>query len=211
MKLIIFGSTGGTGRQMVSQALEQGHKVSAFARHPEKLAQELGHEQLQVIEGDVQDPASVEEAVKGQDAVLCALGAPASDKSRIRAKGTKNIIHAMQQSGVKRFVCQSGFGAGESHDLLPFHYKYLIFPLMLRHVYADHELQERIIKESQLDWVIVRPGALTDGEHTGSYRDGFTASDPASKIKISRADVADFMLKQVLDNNYLHQTPAVSY
>jgi putative NADH-flavin reductase len=211
MKLIIFGSTGGTGRQLVTQALELGHTVCAFARHPEKLTQELGHQQLQVIEGDVQDTTSVEEAIKGQDAVLCALGAPASNKSLIRTKGTKNIIHAMQQSGVKRFVCQSGFGAGDSHALLPFYYKYLIFPLMLRHAYEDHELQEKLIKDSSLDWVIVRPGSMTDGEHTGSYRHGFTASDPASKIKISRADVADFMLKQVMNNHYLHQTPAVSY
>ncbi len=211
MKLIIFGSTGGTGRQLVSQALEQGHTVSAFARHPEKLPQELAHEQLQVLQGDVQDPASVEESVKGQDAVLCTLGAPATDKSLIRTKGTKNIIRAMQQTGVKRLVCQSGFGAGDSHDLLPFYYRYLIFPLILRNAYADHEQQEAIIRESSLDWVIVRPGSMTDGVHTGSYRHGFTASDPASKIRISRADVADFMLKQVTNNHYLHQTPAVSY
>jgi putative NADH-flavin reductase len=211
MKLIIFGSTGGTGRQLVSQALEQGHTVRAFARHPEKLTQELEHEQLQVVQGDVQAPASVEEAVKGQDAVLCALGAPANDKSLIRTKGTENIIRAMQQTGVKRLVCQSGFGAGDSHDLLPFHYRYLIFPLMLRHVYADHEQQEAIIRESRLDWIIVRPGALKDGARTGDYRHGFTASDPASKIKISRADVADFMLQQITNDNYLHQTPAVSY
>lgn len=211
MKLIIFGSTGGTGRQLVAQALEQGHAVSAFARHPEKLTQELEHDQLQVVEGDVQDTASVEEAVKGQDAVLCALGAPATDKSLIRTKGTKNIIQAMQQSGVKRLVCQSGFGAGDSHALLPFYYKYLIFPLMLRHAYADHELQEQLIQDSTLDWVIVRPGSMTDGAHTRSYRHGFTASDPASKIKISRADVADFMLRQITDDSYLRQTPAVSY
>lgn len=211
MKLVIFGATGGTGRELVSQALAQGHTVTALVRNPEKLDQNQKHEQLDLVQGDVLDLVSVEDAIKGKDAVLCALGAPPSDKSQIRAQGTKNIIRAMQKAGIKRFVCQSGLGAGDSHDLLPFHYRYLIFPLILRHVYADHELQESAVRESPLDWVLVRPGALTDGAHTGSYRHGFTASDDASKVKISRADVADFMLKQLTDETYLHQAPALSY
>ena len=209
MKLIIFGSTGGTGRQVVTQALEQGHDVTAFARSPERLDQK--HEKLQVIKGNVLDFASLERAIQGQDVVLCTLGLPPMDKSNLRANGTKNIIRAMEKTGVKRFICQSSAGVGDSSDTLPFLMKYLIVPFILRRVWADHEIQENYIKESQLDWIIARPAALTDGEHTGSYQHGFTADNKTVTNKVSRADTADFMLKQLVDNNYLHKTPCISY
>jgi putative NADH-flavin reductase len=209
MKLTIFGSTGGTGRQVVGQALEQGHDVTAFARSPEKLDQK--HEKLQVVQGNVLDFPSVERAIHGQDVVLCTLGLPPMDKSNLRANGTKNIIRAMEKTGVKRFICQSSDGVGDSRDTLPFLMKYLIVPFMLHRAFADHEIQENYIKESQLDWIIVRPVAITDGERTGSYHHGFTADNKTVTNKISRADTADFMLKQLADNNYLHKTPWISY
>ncbi len=207
MKLIIFGPTGSTGRQVVTQALQQGHDVTAFARSPEKL--DLTHEKLQVIKGDVLDLASVERAIQGQDVVLCTLGLPPMDKSNLRANGTKNIIRAMEKTGVKRFICQSSDGIGDTRATLPFLMKYLIVPFMLRHAFADHEIQENYIKESQLDWIIARPTALTDGEHTGSYQHGYAAGNKSVTFKISRADTADFMLKQLADNNYLHKTPSI--
>ena len=210
MKLVIFGSTGGTGRQIVTQALEQGHDVTAFARSPEKFDQK--HEKLKIVQGNVLDFASVESAIQGQDVVLCALGLSAMmDKTMLRANGTKNIIRAMEKAGVKRFICQSSAGVGDSSDTLPFLMKYLIVPFLLRRAFADHEIQENNIKESQLDWIIVRPAALTDGERTGSYQHGFTAENKTVTLKISRADTADFMLKQLVDNNYLHKTPSISY
>ena len=209
MKLIIFGSTGSTGRQVVTQALEQGYDATAFARSPEKLDQK--HEKLQVIKGNVLDFASVERAIQGQDVVLCTLGLPPMDKSNLRANGTKNIIRAMEKTGIKRFICQSSDGVGDSRETLPLLMKYLIVPFMLRRAFADHEIQENYIKESQLDWIIVRPVALTDGEHTGSYQHGYTADNKTVTFKISRADTADFMLKQLADNNYLHKTPSISY
>ncbi len=209
MKIIIFGSTGSTGRQVVRQALQQGHEVTAFARSPEKIEQK--HEKLQIIKGNVMDFASVENAIQGQDVVICTLGQPPMDKSNLRANGTKNIIRAMERNGVKRFICQSSDGVGESRETMPFLYKYIIVPFILRRVFADHEIQENYIKESQLDWVIVRPVALTDGEHTDSYHHGNVADNKTVTFKISRADTADFMLKQLADNNYLHKTPSISY
>ena len=210
MKLIIFGSTGDTGRQIVTQALEQGHDVTAFVRSPERLDQK--HEKLQVIKGNVLEYASLERAIQGQDVVLCTLGLSAiMDKSNLRANGTKNIIRAMEKTGVKRFICQSTAGVGDSRDTLPFLMKYLIVPFILRRAWADHEIQENYIKESQLEWIIARPAALTDGGHTGSYQHGFTADNKTVTNKISRADTADFMLKQLADNNYLHKTPSISY
>jgi putative NADH-flavin reductase len=209
MKLIIFGASGGTGRQLLAQALEQGHSVTAFVRNPEKLNQK--HKNLQIIKGDVLDLSAVEHAISGQDAVFCALGSPPLNKKLLRTNGTKNIIQAMENTSIKRLICQSGLGCGDSHDLLPFHYKYIIFPLMLRYVYADHELQEKHITASQLDWTIIRPAALTDGKHTDKYWHGFTDNDKSLTVKISRADVADFMLKQLSNNNYLYKTPCISY
>ena len=209
MKLIIFGSTGCTGHQVVTQALEQGHDVTAFARSPEKLDQK--HGKLQVIKGNVLDFSSIERAIQGQDVVLCALGMPPRDKNNLRANGTKNIIRAMEKTGVKRLICQSSFGVGDTNDTLPFLMKYIIVPFILRRAFADHEIQESYIKESQLDWIVARPVALTDGEYTGSYQHGFTADNKTVTFKISRADTADFMLKQLADNNYLHRTPSISY
>ncbi len=210
MKLIVFGSTGGTGRQIVAQALEQGHDVTAFVRSPEKLNQK--HEKLHVVKGDVLDVDSIEQAIQEQDVVLCTLGLSAvMDKSNLRANGTKNIILAMEKAGVKRFVCQSTAGFGDSRETLPFLMKYFIVPFILRRVWADHEIQENHIKASQLDWIIARPTALTDGEHTGSYQHGYTADNKTVTSKVSRADTADFMLKQLTDNCYLHKTPCISY
>lgn len=117
----------------------------------------------------------------------------------------------MEKNGIKRFICQSSLGIGNSRNLLPFQYKYCIVPLLLRHVFADHELQENHIRGSSLDWIIVRPGVLTDGEHTGTYQHGFSIDNKTVTIKISRADTADFMLRQLAENNYLHKMPCVSY
>ena len=210
MKLIIFGSTGGTGRQLVMQALEQGYDVTAFACSPEKIDQT--HEKLKVIKGNVLDISSVEQSMQGYDAVLCSLGLPnIMDKSGLRANGTKNIVRAMEKMNIKRLICQSALGTDDSHDLLPFHYKYLLVPLIMKRLYADHANQESCIKKSQLEWVIVRPGALTNGQRTGVYKHGFTANNGAIKAKISRADTAEFMLKQLTDDSYLYKTPCISY
>jgi len=209
MKLIIFGATGKIGRHLVEQALELGHDVTAFARTPEKLSGP--RENLHVVKGDVLDPVSVRNAIEGQDGVVCALGMPLMNTDGLRAKGTKNIIHAMEETGVRRLVCLSGLGAGDSWNLLPFHYRYLIFPLVMRRLYADHERQESYVKNSPLDWVIVRPASFVKGAHTGDYRHGFTTADAPPTLRISHADVADFMLKQSADDTYLRQAPGLSY
>ena len=209
MKLLVFGSTGGTGRELVKQALEQGHEVTAFARNPDKLG-DLTPPSLQVVRGDVLDPAAVEKDVNGHDAVLCAIGTGAG-RSTLRAEGTRNIVRAMEKAGVQRLICQSSMGVGDSRANLGFLTKYVIVPVFLRHAFADHERQEAVVKESTLDWIIVRPPHLKDGPRTGTYRHGFPTTDTGIQGKISRADVADFMLKQLADTTYLHQTPGVSY
>lgn len=209
MKLLIFGSTGGTGRELVKQGLELGHNITAYARNPSKI-DDLKHENLQVVQGDVLDSRVVESAVAGQEVVLSSIGAGAG-RTTLREEGTRIIIEAMEKTGVQRLISQSSLGVGESRANLPFFTKYIIVSIFLRHAFADHERQEAIIKKSSLDWTIVRPPYLTNGPQTGAYQHGFPTSDIRIQGKISRADVADFMLKQVTDDTYLHQTPGVSY
>ncbi len=207
MKLLIFGSTSSIGRLLIKQALEQGHTLTAFTRDATKV--NIKHNNLQVTRGDVMDPASVERAIKGHEVVLCSLGA--GRKGTVRSEGTRNIISSMEKVGVRRLICQSTLGVGDSWGNLNVFWKYIMFGLLLRPAYADHVSQEDYVRQSRLDWTIVRPGAFTDGERTGKYRHGFPSTDKTTKLKISRADVADFMLKQLIDDMYLHKTPGLSY
>ena len=209
MKLVIFGSTAGTGRELLKQALEDGHDVSAFARTPEKI-DDLGHANLRVVQGDVLDSGAVAEAVEGQEAVFCTIGAGAG-RTTLREDATRNIVQAMDAAGVQRLICQSSLGVGDSRANLGFFTKHVIVGFFLRHAFADHERQEAVIKQSSLKWTIVRPPHLLDTLRTGVYRHGFAPTDRDIKGQISRADVADFMLKQLTDDSYVHGTPGVSY
>lgn len=206
MKLLIFGATGDTGRELIKQALAQGHTVTAFSRHADDLTAD--YPSIKTIEGDVTDKTTVEKAVQGQDAVLSALGSSSLKRSPALTEGVRNIVEAMEQYTVRRLVYQSSLGVGESRKQVGFLVRYIIIPLVLRNAIADHEDKETIIKQSNLDWVIVRPAGLTNDAYTGEYRHGETIEFGA---KIARADVADFMLKQVTDNAYLKKTPGISY
>lgn len=207
MKVIIFGASGSIGRQLVQQALDQGHQVTAFVREPIKVG--MIHENLHFSVGNVLEPFSVEQAIRGHEAVLCSIGAGA--RGGVRAAGTRNIVHAMEKLGVQRLICQSTLGIGDSRDNLNAFWKYLMFGLLLRSAYNDHIEQEYYVKQSQLDWTIVRPAAFIDGERTGEYQHGFSPTDKTTRLKISRKDVADFMLRQLVDSLYLYKTPGLSY
>jgi len=158
----------------------------------------------------VLDAVTVKSAVAGHEGILVNIGAGPS-RTTLREEGTRNIVEAMQSTGVKRLICQSSLGVGDSRTNLPFFTKYVIVGIFLRHAFADHELQEAVVRQSSLDWTIVRPPHLKDGPRTEVYRHGFSTTDKQIKNWISRADVADFMLKQLVDDTYLHQAPGVSY
>jgi hypothetical protein len=117
----------------------------------------------------------------------------------------------MERTDVRRFICQSTLGVGDSRGNLNFFWKHIMFGFLLRRAYADHVSQEDCVTQSQLDWTIVRPAAFTDGDRTGEYRHGFSGTARALKLKVARADVAEFMLKQLTDRTYLHKTPGLSY
>jgi putative NADH-flavin reductase len=208
MKLIIFGSTGGTGRELVRQALERGHVVTAFARNPAVLGQRDG---LRAVAGDALDPVAVERAVAGHDAVLSTLGRPASSPGHLRSEGTANIVRAMEKSGPRRLISMSTIGIGETRAQLPPLHKYVLAPTLLRRTFAEHARQEAVVRSSELDWTIVRAGVLTDDSRTGRFRHGFPASDRSVKAEVSRADVADFILDQIDATTYVRAVPSVSY
>ncbi|HEV2779423.1 MAG TPA: SDR family oxidoreductase [Actinophytocola sp.] len=207
MKLIVFGATGTVGKHVVEQALRRGHEVTAFTRDAARIT--ARHERLHVAQGDVADVDAVASAVAGHDAVIVTLGG--GRRGDVRAPGTLTIIKAMQRTGVRRLICQSTLGVGDSRGNLNFLWKRIMFGLLLRAAYADHVRQEEHVTRSGLDWTIVRPSAFTDGPRTGEYRRGFGQDDRSGSLKISRADVADFLVAQLTDTGYVHRTPAISY
>jgi putative NADH-flavin reductase len=207
MKILVFGSTGSVGKIFVQQALDANHAVTAFTRNPSSIS--IRHPNLSIVQGDVLNHPAVEHATPGHDAVVCTLGA--GSQGTVRALGTRNIVSAMEKADVKRLICQSTLGAGDSRGNLNFFWKYIMFGMLLRKAYADHELQENHVIQSNLHWTIIRPAAFTDGPRTGNYRHGFGTDANGLTLKISRADVADFLLKQLSDLTYLRKTPGQSY
>jgi putative NADH-flavin reductase len=211
MKIVIFGAAGATGRILVERALAQGHEVTAFDRHTAPLT--IQHPKPTLIQGDIFNSAQVEEAIAGQDVVISVLGVRPSVTIPVCSEGTEHIIAAMQKLGVKRFICQSGFAVaaldGEWREVP---YLPIILPFFpkVKAMFADKVLQEQEIRQSELDWIIVRPAKLTDGPGTGDYKVG-APLPMGPRAKISRADVADFLLKQVSDDTYVHQVPRLRY
>ncbi|MCK9203290.1 MAG: SDR family oxidoreductase [Bacteroidales bacterium] len=203
MKIAVFGASGRTGILIVYQALNQGFHVTAFARQPSKVT--IQHKNLRTIRGDVSDFQKVKEAITGQDAVLCTLGIDTNKRSTILSEGTRNILKAIEECGVKRFICMSS--AGILGNDAGFWFGKVIVPLFLRNVFADKLRQVKIIQESHTDWVILRPVGLTDSPKTNTYK--IIPGIPTSRT-VPRADVADFMLKLVTDTRYDRTMPALA-
>jgi putative NADH-flavin reductase len=208
MKLIVFGATGTIGQHVVEQALSQGHDVTAFARNPSAL--DLSHERLTLNAGDALNPGDVAAAIRGHDAVLVTIGSSARTGT-LRSDTTRNIIAAMQQHDVSRLICQTTLGCFESWANLNFFWKKIMFGWLIKDVFKDHEVQENLVRASDLEWTIVRPAAFTNGPATGAYKHGFGPDEPDLTLKIARADVASFMLEQLNDKTYLHDAAGISY
>ncbi|MEX0338501.1 MAG: NAD(P)-dependent oxidoreductase [Arenibacterium sp.] len=208
MKVIVFGATGKVGALTVEQLLKDGHQVTAFARHPEKLG--LSHPALIRHAGDALELESVAKAIAGQDAVIVTLGSGMSRKGTIRSTGTLNVIQAMQRHSVRRLICQSTLGAHESWDNLNFFWKRIMFGVLLRPVFKDHELQESLVRASGLDWTIVRPSAFEDADATGRFHEAFAPEERGLTLKIAMRDIAAFLARQLADRTYLHRAVAIS-
>ncbi len=209
-RVLIIGATGGTGRQLVTQALERRYVVTALVRDPSRL--KVDHPQLTVMQGDVLDESSVEAAMRGQEAVLCALGHKRFFyPSRILSEGTRNILRAMETNGVARLVCETSLGIGDRAGRMGLYYTLFVIPVILPFYFWDKTRQERMIARSNAEWVIVRPGVLTNGEKRGHSRQGSRVGSFFFTVRISRADVADFMLNQLASDTYLRTAPGVCW
>lgn len=209
MKIVVFGASGRTGIQVVEQALAAGHLVTAFARSPSKIG--IQHKDLNLFQGDVMDAAMVEKAITGQDAVISVLGPTRPPVPGMMEIAARNITLAMQKHGVHRLVSTTGAGVRDPEDqpkLMDNLIKGLL-TLLSREVLEDSEANVRVIRATDLDWTIVRFPMLKDGPHTGIYRVGYVGKDSGSQI--SRADGADFVLKELSKKKYLKKAPIVSY
>ena len=209
MKIVVFGASGGTGRQVVRQALEAGHQVTAFVRNPKKL--EIEHPNLSICQGDVTDAGVVEQAIAGQEAVISALGPTRPPVPGMMETAAKNMVSAMQKYGLKRLLSTTGAGVRDPQDEPKLFDKIMkaLLTLMAKEVLQDSEANVTVIRASDLDWTIVRFPRLLDGAHTGKYRVGYVGKDSGSQL--SRADGADFILKELEKGDYINKAPIVSY
>lgn len=210
MNLLIIGASRGVGRLAVQQALDKGHRVTAFARDPSSLPS--GQERLTVFRGDATNKDDVLEAVPGHDAVVSALG---SDNRRgptqLYSTAAANIVRAMTEAGVRRLIVLSNYGVlseGSRHPLTAL--LAWAVRLAIRDTLADHRLALEYLRRSSLDWIAIRPMTLTNGPHTGIYRVAPNGL-PSGGTRIARADVADFMLKQLAAPRSSGQLPALAY
>lgn len=208
-KILILGATGSTGRLIVSQAVTRGYDVTVLVRSAEKGGDLKG---AKLIVGDARDEKVLRQALKGRDAVISALGTAASPlrKVTLLSTATRALVGAMKTETVPRLVCITGIGAGDSVGHGGFLFDNLIYPLLLRKVYADKDRQEAIVQDSGLDWVLVRPSVLNNKPSRDTIR---TLTDLSSFHggTISRADVARFVLDQVSTDSWVHRSPLITW
>jgi len=204
MRLAVFGGSRGIGARLLPQAVEREWGVKALARSSTSIPEIPG---VQVVQGDVLDPGAVFRTVDGCDAVIVTLGKTKGNPPEVCSKGTAIIVPVMEKLGVRRLIVVTSMGVGESADQVPFFFK-LVAKTVLRKQMQDKERQEEIVRQSGLDWTIVRPGGLTDEAASGSYRVGVDPEIRASRI--SREDVARVLLDQVESREWVHQAPCVT-
>ncbi|MBP1778129.1 MAG: nucleoside-diphosphate sugar epimerase [candidate division NC10 bacterium] len=207
-RLLILGATGGTGQHILSQALQQGREVTVFVRSPQKLT--TVHDHLRIVQGDVtRDPGPLADSVRGQDAVISALGVGNSLKSGgLIAASMKAIVAATEREGVRRLIFMSAYGVGATRIDVPLLPR-ILMRLLLRDLYADKAAAEEDLRRSSLDWTLVYPATLTNGPATGQWRAGERLA-LSGFPRVPRADVARFILAQVEDATYLRKGVLIS-
>jgi putative NADH-flavin reductase len=209
--VLIIGASRGIGLETVKLALKAGHSVRALARLATSIR--LHDPRLEQLDGDALDQHTIERALAGVDAVIQTLGvSPTPEQifngTRLFSAATRILVDTMEASPVKRLICVTGLGAGDSRGHGGLLYAAALY-LILGRIYADKDAQEWIIRRSRLDWTIVRPAVLTTGARTGTYRVLVDARDWRSGF-ISRADVADFLVRQIDDEGLIHKTPVLT-
>ena len=208
MRILIIGASKGIGLETTRQALEAGYDVRALARSAAAIG--LSNPKLEKVRGDARNYPDVEAALAGVDAVIVTLGVGLGELFRpvhLFSDATRVLIAAMKTQAVKRLICVTGFGAGDSRASISCLHR-VPFQMFFGHAYDDKSRQEQLIKESALDWTLARPGVLTGGPQTGRYQVLRESSKWRNGI-ISRADVAEFLVRQIEDLTYLHEAPVL--
>jgi uncharacterized protein YbjT (DUF2867 family) len=205
--VLIIGASRGIGLETARAALRAGHSVRALARSAAGIPIEDAN--LDKVAGNALDPDTIRSALRGIDVVIQTLGVDFSPRlvfegTRLFSESTRILVDAMKATG--RLITVTGLGAGDSRGHGGLLYDAVVFPLLLKRVYDDKDVQEWIVRSSGLDWTIVRPGLLKDSPATGSYR-VLTAPRDWRFGAISRADVADFLVRQVDDRTLIGTTP----
>ncbi len=209
MKVAVLGATGGTGRAIIREARRQGHAMTALVRSDAKAEHLAG---TRLVVGDARDQAALSRTVEGCDAVISALGTSISPLRQVTllSAATAALIGAMQQQGVRRLVCITGMGAGDSRGHGGVVFDRLIMPLLLSKVYVDKDRQEALVRRSGLDWVLVRPTVLNDEAARGSVR-ALTDLTGVRGGTIAREDVAHFVVQQLTDDSWLNSAPLITW
>lgn len=207
--IVIFGASRGVGCCLTEQALAQGYRVTAAVRNPATVT--IAHERLRVLPCDVLNPDAVDRAIAGQDVVFCTLGANAKGPISLYSAGAHNIVRGMQAHQVRRLIFLSNFGIlnEKAQDLRGAALLFLI-KRFIRETLVDHRRALEEIRGHAPEWVVVRPMPLSNEPWSGKYR--IAVNDlPAKGMRIARADVADFMLRQATSDEYLYKVPAIAY
>jgi putative NADH-flavin reductase len=208
MRVLIIGASKGIGLETTRQALDAGHDVRALARSATAIA--ISNPSLEKMRGNALKTEDVEAALVGMGVVIQTLGVGLGELFRpvhLFSDATCVLIAAMKRQDIKRLICVTGFGAGDSRASISCLQR-LPFQIVFGRAYDDKSLQEQLIKESELDWTIARPGVLTSGPRTGQYQILSEASQWRNGI-ISRADVAEFLVRQIGDQTYIHKAPVL--
>ncbi|MYN37975.1 NAD(P)H-binding protein [Duganella sp. FT109W] len=204
MKLAIFGASGATGRLLVQQALAAGHDVTVLLRSAGSLS--LDSVRLQRIVGQLDQPDAIAAVVQGADAVISVLGVRKGGAQTVCTDGIRSILQAMQHTGTQRLIALSAYGASETqHDS----WFIRLVRKIIREKMRDKDGMENLVRASTTDWTLVRPPALTNGAAMDDYR-ASTSLKPGVAGRLSRADLAGFMLSVAESGDYLHQAPVVS-
>jgi putative NADH-flavin reductase len=208
MKLVIFGATGRTGQHLLRQALNEDHQVTVLVRDPAKLIEVSDH--LTVVQGSLNDEVCLNQVIHGADAVLSMLGPANNQPTFDISSGTQAIINAMKKNGVRRLVISAGAGVGDPDDQPELFNKIvnMLLKVIARNVYEDMLKTVTLVRESGLDWTVVRVPMLTDNPATGQVKIGMVGK--GMRPRINRSDMADFMLKQASSRDYVGKSPVIS-
>lgn len=206
--VLVIGASSGIGYEAVKAALSAGHDVRAFSRSAKNIS--ISDPKLVKLNGDARSGADVAAAMQGVDAVIQSLGVKTLTElafgTTIFSEATRVLVEQMQRTGVRRLIMVTGIGAGNSRGRTNVVYDYMLFPLFLQRIYSDKDIAEDIVQKSSLDWTIVRPGLLTNAPAKKRYKVLNDMKDWRAG-SISRADVADFMVKSLTDPSTYGKTP----